>query len=209
MQNESREDLLEALCLMEREGSPHPAVADLARRISRDEKEIRGHLEILSEKGDLILQGDLIEITSQGREIGSRIMRKHRVLECFFTEMLGMEPKAASSEACALEHGISDEVVDRIGNYMEGPGTQASRRQPGEIRRVRTLLEFPEGMELIVSNLKRHKGWRRLVDLGVFPGQRITLVRKLNTHAVVIKVKGCDIALSPEVAEFIFVEHAG
>jgi len=148
MQNESREDLLEALCLMEREGSPHPAVADLARRISRDEKEIRGHLEILSEKGDLILQGDLIEITSQGREIGSRIMRKHRVLECFFTEMLGMEPKAASSEACALEHGISDEVVDRIGNYMEGPGTQASRRQPGEIRRVRTLLEFPEGMEL-------------------------------------------------------------
>lgn len=209
MENEFREDILEALCLMAGAGHPHPKVADLARQISRDEEEVRNHLGILSEKGDLHLEGDEIKVTSQGREIGSSIMRKHRVLECFFTEMLGMEPNAASSEACALEHGISDEVVDRIGNYMEDPGTLSSRKQIGDLRRIRTLSGFPEGMELIVTNLKRHKGWRRLMDLGIFPGERITLVRKLNTHAVVIKVKGCDIALSSEVAEFILVEPSG
>lgn len=71
------------------------------------------------------------------------------------------------------------------------------------------LSGFPEGMELIVTNLKRHKGWRCAHGPRIFPGERITLVRKLNTHAVVIKVKGCDIALSSEVAEFILVEPSG
>ena len=47
----------------------------------------------------------------------------------------------------------------------------------------------------------------RLIDLGVIPGELITLRRKLVNNAVVITVKGCDIALSPEVSANIMVER--
>jgi len=42
--------------------------------------------------------------------------------------------------------------------------------------------------------------------MGIFPGERIKLIHTLNNKAVVIQVKGCDIALSPEIASCIFVE---
>ena len=47
----------------------------------------------------------------------------------------------------------------------------------------------------------------RLIDLGVIPGELITLRRKLVNNAVVITVKGCDIGLSPEVSANIMVER--
>jgi DtxR family Mn-dependent transcriptional regulator len=47
---------------------------------------------------------------------------------------------------------------------------------------------------------------RRLIDLGLIPGEQISIRRKLYNNAVVVRVKGADIALSPEIASTIFAE---
>ncbi|HJK25027.1 MAG TPA: FeoA family protein, partial [Methanocorpusculum sp.] len=60
---------------------------------------------------------------------------------------------------------------------------------------------------LHVSMIRCFAKHSRLIDLGVIPGELITLRRKLVNNAVVITVKGCDIALSPEVSANIMVER--
>jgi DtxR family Mn-dependent transcriptional regulator len=68
------------------------------------------------------------------------------------------------------------------------------------------LTDFKEGDDVIVSMILGQERAQRLLDLGVVPGERVRIKRKLTNQALVIQVKGCDVALSPEVAVSICVE---
>lgn len=207
MKTSAREDVLEALCILSRRTSSPVFLADLSESLSLDPSVTRERLVSMEQQGDLRVHPDeRIELTEQGFCIGKRVMRKHKVLECFLSEILGMEPGAASDEACILEHGISDEAVDRLDRYISRPGARGRRmRRMGMY--LKSLTEFPEGSDLHVLSIKCPGGCQRLSDMGIFPGERVTLIHTLKNGAVVVRVKGCDIALSPEIASCIYVER--
>jgi DtxR family Mn-dependent transcriptional regulator len=205
-----REDILEALCKIETAGEKRPAPEEIAGLLGRSPAETFAVLRELEKEGALIFDpdGSLI-LTPSGKDIGGRVMRKHRILECFFSERLGMSPDFASEEACTLEHGVSDETIERLGRYLQSPGIPGS--PGGRQRRMRlqgsTLLESSEGDELAVSCVRCDGPAARLGDLGILPGEHIRLVRRIPGDGVVIRVKGCDIALSNEIASSILVER--
>jgi DtxR family Mn-dependent transcriptional regulator len=72
-----------------------------------------------------------------------------------------------------------------------------------------TLLEASEGDLLIVSCVRCRGLGGRLNDLGLFPGTEIRVIRKIPGNGIVVRVKDCDIALSPEVSANVLVERAG
>ncbi len=205
-----REDILEALFKVQTSGSRNPVPEDIASMLGRSPAEIHAQLRELEQEGALIFDpdGSLI-LTPSGKERGGRVMRKHRILECFFSEMLGMSPDTASEEACTLEHGVSDDTIERLGRYLQSPGL--CRNQGGLHKRKRwkgsTLPESSEGDELVVSCIRCDGPDARLMDLGILPGERIRLIRHIPDNGVVIRVKGCDIALSNEIASSILVER--
>ena len=149
-------------------------------------------------------------------EKAAQVARKHAVLETFLKDVLGKQPDAASKEACILEHNISSETIERLDNFLDQRKPEPvpsettgfinhnnlTRRNP-----IVPLSECPEGSLLHVSMIRCFAKHNRLIDLGVIPGELITLRRKLVNNAVVITVKGCDIALSPEVSANIMVER--
>ncbi|HUU76534.1 MAG TPA: metal-dependent transcriptional regulator [Methanoregulaceae archaeon] len=211
MQPSSREDYLEAIYKYHQEKCKAPRISELGSFMGKPDEEVESILAVLKSAGDLELHEDEILLTPRGMDMGRRIMRKHQILECFFTEMLGMEPRIASSEACVLEHDVSDETIDRLGRYITNPytsGTFSCKRRIRAGWTCTSILDFPEGAELIVRSVSCGGNYHRLADLGIFPGEKIILVRKLNNKAVVIRAKGCDIALSPEIAGFIIVEQS-
>jgi len=205
-----REDILEALFKVQTTGSKKPVPEDIASMLGRTPAEIHAQLSELEHEGDLIVNpdGSLI-LTPSGKERGGSVMRKHRILECFFSEMLGMSPDTASEEACTLEHGVSDEAIERLGRYIHGPGWGSLRGiRKGRRWQAMTLLEAAEGDFLTVSCVRCRGSGGRLNDLGLFPGTEIRVMRKIPGNGVVVRVKDCDIALSQEVAAFILVERA-
>jgi len=207
MKTSAREDLLEAICVLSRHNHEPPTIDELSVHISVSPAEVRDQLLTMEKQGDLQIQsGDRIELTDQGSRTGCSVMRKHQVLECFLSDILGMDPGAASEEACILEHDISDETVERLDRYLARPRGRGRRIQRGRPYNLPTLIQFPEGSELRILSVKCSGGCQRLSDMGIFPGERIKLIHTLNNKAVVIQVKGCDIALSPEIASCIFVE---
>ena len=204
-----REDILEALYKVG--GGKPPQVEELAAMLGKDPGDLRPVLSLLEKEGDLVINPDgSFSLTPSGKETGGRVMRKHRILECFFTETLGMSPDTASEEACTLEHGVSDEAIERLGRYINGPargGLRGVRR--GKRWQALTLLEAAEGDLLIVSCVRCRGSGGRLNDLGLFPGTEIKVIRKIPGNGIVVRVKDCDIALSPEVSANVLVERAG
>ncbi|MDR3102686.1 MAG: metal-dependent transcriptional regulator [Methanocalculaceae archaeon] len=181
------------------------------------EAEIEKTLGSLVEHGFVHLNNEAIRLTKKGTEKATQVARKHAVLANFLTEVLGRQPEAASEEACILEHNISTETIDRLDNFLDRKNLDATTQEtPPEYANhnnltcknpIVPLSECPEGSLLHVSMICRFAKHSRLVDLGVVPGELITLRRKLANNAVVITVKSCDIALSPEVSENIMVER--
>ena len=180
------------------------------------ESEIENVLNILAERGFVCRGNNTVRLTGKGKEKAAQVARKHAVLETFLKDVLGKQPDAASKEACILEHNISSETIERLDNFLDQRKPEPvpsettgfinhnniTRRHP-----IVPLSECQEGSLLHFSMIRCFAKHNRLIDLGVIPGELITLRRKLVNNAVVITVKGCDIALSPEVSANIMVER--
>jgi DtxR family Mn-dependent transcriptional regulator len=208
MQSSLREDILEVLYKVRCAGDSIVSISDLALLLGRPPEDLFPILPELERNGDLMLEGDGgISLSSQGIDAGGKISRKHRILECFFSEMLGMSPESASEEACTLEHNVSDEAIDRLGRYLKGPAIPGTRgRRRGWNGPGMTLMETYVDTEQVVSCIRCHGPVSRLQDLGIFPGEPIRVIRRIPGNGVVVRVKDCDIALSREIAASIFVE---
>ena len=153
-----REDILEALYKIHFSGRVAPVVEDLATMLGKSPGELRQVLDLLEKGGTLVSNPDgTLTLTPTGSEIGGRVMRKHRILECFFSEMLGMSPDTASEEACTLEHGVSDEAIEHLGRYIEkrpGRGAGSRRTRKGKRWQALSLAEADEGDTLTVAGVR-------------------------------------------------------
>jgi DtxR family transcriptional regulator, Mn-dependent transcriptional regulator len=58
-------------------------------------------------------------LTPKGERAARRILARHRLLTRFFEEVLRMAPEAASRQACAMEHSLTDEAADRMVRFFE------------------------------------------------------------------------------------------
>ena len=65
------------------------------------------------------------------------------------------------------------------------------------------------GLVLRVAAIANFSRVRRLEDIGLLPGESLTLRRRLSNGSVVVEVKGSEVALSAEVAACILVEVRG
>jgi DtxR family transcriptional regulator, Mn-dependent transcriptional regulator len=222
MRTSLQEDYLEAILIHTGRYSHPPSAQDLSEALHIDEGDVRTHVGELADMGDIRLRDDgRIILTDQGTATGKQIIKKHETLQSFLSEILGMDRSSASDEACRIEHAVSDETIDRLGNYLRSPDTQPSASDQvnpahpcirGFQRHdccgyAQSLVDYEEGQRLVVRDILGRGCSKRLLDLGVVPGQLVVIKRKLRNGSIVVQVKDCDVALSPENASAICVER--
>src|SRR5260370_7396697 len=64
-----------------------------------------------------------IELTARGDAAAAAIVRRHRIVERWMTDVLGLDWAAADAEAERLEHAVSEVVEERPYRKMVGPTT--------------------------------------------------------------------------------------
>jgi DtxR family Mn-dependent transcriptional regulator len=219
MEHVACEDLLEAVLVLTGKGTP-PTAGDLAAYLHRDEASVVALLGELGRGGKVeIVPPGTVLLLPPGRAIAARVADRHRILECFLAERLGMERKAASGEACHLEHQVSEETIRRLSEFLDGADGECPppdwrhrerHRGGGAAGPVpRALGEYPEGTTLRVAAIRHFARVRRLEDIGLLPGESLTLKRRLSNGSVVVEVKGSEVALSAGIAACILVEEPG
>lgn len=65
---------------------------------------------------------ELIALTSSGEQLARRVFSRHRILTRFFEQILQMPAAAAEEQACAMEHTLSDQAMDRLARFFEHVG---------------------------------------------------------------------------------------
>jgi DtxR family Mn-dependent transcriptional regulator len=198
-----KEDLLEAVYLQTKNGSSFTSLPGIISRLKVPCEELDSLIEVLVKEGALerVHEGE-VRLTETGTLLAEQVVKKHQILEHFFIEMLGVDPDEASAEACRLEHHISDTVTGRLSALVN----RSTVKKKEGTESPSSLLDCREGDQLIITQIEHPGRLNRLMDLGFLPGERISVKRKLKNRALVVAVKGCDIALSPDVASLIRVE---
>lgn len=81
-----------------------------------------------------------VDLTPAGREIALAVVRRHRILETYLVQCLGLGWDEVHVEADALEHAVSDLVLNRMDEVLGSPAFDphgdAIPRADGTVERV-------------------------------------------------------------------------
>lgn len=62
-----------------------------------------------------------VRLSRAGRQLATHVLRRHRVVELFLVEVMGMDWSEVHVEAERLEHAISDRVLERMDEMLGHP----------------------------------------------------------------------------------------
>ena len=114
----SREDYLEAILVLYKKFGSVRSV-DSARHMGVSKPSVCHAVNVLCD-GCFLTKDDkhFISLTEEGRKVAEKIYERHK----FFKEQLisvGVRPNIAETEACRIEHCISDESFLKLKEYRE------------------------------------------------------------------------------------------
>jgi len=115
--HESAEDYLEAI-LMLREQLGQVRSIDVVNKLGYTKPSISVAMKRLRENGYVEMDaGGFITLTDAGAAIANRIYSRHQLLTDFLLN-LGVSRETALSDACKLEHDLSDESFARMSEHV-------------------------------------------------------------------------------------------
>jgi DtxR family transcriptional regulator, Mn-dependent transcriptional regulator len=159
--------------------------ADIAACLNVRAPSVTGMLKRLGESGYIVYEpGNGARLTENGLVEARRVVRRHRLVETFLTQVLGLDWSEIDAEAEALEHAISPRLEAAIAAYLgeprEDPHGHPIPTSAGELkhRNLHRLSEFRDGQTVVVrevqdDNSARLRHWR---DLGLTPGAVVEIV---------------------------------
>lgn len=215
MKNISKEDYLSAIYkLRDEAGEIKPniiaenleispaAVTDMLKKLSID-----GFVQYKKYKG--------IKLTAKGERYAVNMIRKHRLWETFLYEVLKMPWEKIHNEAEKLEHSSSDELVDKLEEYLNYPkfdphGYPIPDKNGAlpKHKPVVALSELRKNDKGIIARISDFKSELLVyaAKQGLALGQKFTVKDKLNFDgSIIIKINTNEISLSKKIAANIFI----
>jgi len=183
--------------------------ANVARAMQLSAPTVHEMVGRLEKDGYITRAGDkTISFTESGREHAEGIVRRHRLIERFLTDVLGIPWDEVHEEAERLEHAMSPVLEERmlaaIGDAKTCPhghpieagarieGAPLADVEPGA---ALTVLRFENEAEDLLHLLK---------DTGIEPGMEATL-ESSDDDQVVISSGGRSLSLNRSIAETVSV----
>lgn len=121
----ANEDYLECLVRIEQEDDAEDGVrsVDVAKRLNVSKASVNKAVAALKAQG-LVDQSHYgkVMLTDQGREVGNAVWYRHRLIRTFLVQELGVAFERADSEACMMEHALSEDTMSRWLAYLEQQG---------------------------------------------------------------------------------------
>lgn len=216
---ETGENYLIAICTLTDEGEQPtlariaaycgvsaPTMGEAARRLERD-----GLVRIEPRRS--------VALTPAGRQIADTLLRRHRLIERWLTDVLGLDWATAHDEAHRLEHAVSPLVEERMAASMGYPDTCPHGnpiRPPSEAERaveLQSLEDVPTGQTARIRRISElaennHELMRFYERNGFAPGAVVTVLgRGPLDGPLLVRMRGRsdEIAVGRECAAYLWV----
>ena len=115
---ESGENYLETILVLSNRTGTVRSI-DIAREMNLSKPSVSRAMGVLKGKELIDVDGDgFITLTKAGKRIAARIYERHVVLTDILIR-LGVDEKTAASDACRIEHDISEKTFSQIKKHLK------------------------------------------------------------------------------------------
>ncbi len=210
------ENYLEAIYNMRDEGQKI-INARLADRLGVKPPTVSQTLQRMARDGFVRIADGEIALTRHGMEVAEASIRRHRIIERFMSDILGIEWAVAHGEAERLQHALSDlieqKMLEALGHPLTCPhGNPIPGMQPTKLPLEAITLDKATQNQAVEILRITEEGERdpRLLDYlqkqGLTPGARITVQEVVEyTGVVTFNKDDRTIALGLKAARTIWV----
>ena len=234
MSSKSIEDYLKALYILSRNGKSI-STTEIAEHFRIAPASVTEMLKKLAQKGYVEYSPYRgARLTKKGFQVAERIARKHRLLERFLHDVLRIGKDKVHSQACEMEHALSDEAEESLCRFLKHPdkcpddekiipacslpfsnceecvavhmkGLEEVGRRNQNLVSICTLKEGDQGRVSFIRG--EHKVLQRLLDMGLTPGTNVNVVRVAPLKGPIeVGVRGARVALGQDIASNVFVD---
>jgi len=154
-----------------------------------------------------------VSLTQKGTQIALRMIKAHRLWEVFLSKKLGLDWQDLHEEAEKLEHVTSNEVLNRLYDYLGKPDTcmhgNPIPNEEGIILQdeAHSLWEAPPHKSLIIKRVKDDKdllNYLNNIPLSINTSLKITS-KDAFANILTIQTPTHTHTLSKNIADAIFV----
>jgi len=156
-----------------------------------------------------------VRLTPAGEKLAGLVLRRHRLVEAFLVQVMGMSWAEVHEDAEQLEHVVSDRLIDRI-DEMLGRPTHDPHGDPiptadGEVAstQLESLLTCPLGTPLKVTRISdQDPAFLRFIESNdLKPGEPVEVESRDDAaDAVMLRRKDRRITIGARAASKLLVE---
>lgn len=159
-----------------------------------------------------------VRLTDAGDRLAALVLRRHRLIELFLVQVMGMSWAEVHDEAEHLEHAVSERLIGRMDEMLGFPsvdphGDPIPNADGGVHEHAyHSLLECPLGLEVRVARVAdQDAAFLRFIEhSALMPGQVVTVVaREEAADSVAVEGPGTQrVVLGARAASKVLVAPA-
>ena len=159
-------------------------------------------------------------LTPKGRGIAKKIARKHRLLERFLSDIVGVRGASGHKQACKMEHALSDEAEHNLCKVLNHPQECPHGKPiPKCDRRIScekctgsdiSLNDIKEGDTAVVSHVacEDKDELCEMLAMGFVPGSRVTVEKRVPMGGpIIVSLKGAKVAIARDRGKILHVSR--
>ncbi len=214
---EKNQKIEEALTIIWQEKESDSSGKDVIQKkiIQKVKEDILGDL---IKEGYIIIERDSVKFSNKGKPVAEDLIRRQRLAERLFTDVLELGRKETDSLACDFEHILSSEAAEGIctllGHPKECPhGHPIPRgsccvKSKGLLESIvlpLTKLSIGQRGKIVYVLTRKHPQLHKLLSLGISPGVLISVHQVFPSF--VIQAQETQVALEEDIAKEIYVKR--
>lgn len=213
MDKERLDEALELLWLLEEE--KRPGLEQF--RSGSDDPDFDKLYEMLTKEAFVSTEGNTLKLTEKGLNKARGLIRRHRLAERLFTDVFDLNNEQMETDACKLEHILSEALTDSVCTFLGHPPTcphgkpipkgGCCTKYTLEVAPVVVRLsDFNVGSQARIVFIIPSEAARlsRLSSIGIAAGSIIKLLQK--KPSLVLQIDETTVAIDPEIAKEILVK---
>ena len=217
MPSSTVEDYLKCIYSEEQQHEDRVSTGRIAAALDVTPGTATSMIKTLSESGLVTYEPyNGVRLTPEGYRLATHVLRRHRVVELFLVEIMGMDWTEVHLDAEILEHVVSDRIIERM-DEMLGRPTVDPHGDPiptasGQVseKRYPTLLDCDLDRPLRMVRVREQGAeFLRLIEThGLVPGASLRVAARSDAAGTVhiVPEDGRELDLGYSVAEKILVE---
>ncbi|MFC1588479.1 metal-dependent transcriptional regulator [Planctomycetota bacterium] len=173
-------------------------------------------LSDLENKNLIAYEGEMVLLTQNGKKRAAQVIRRHRLAERLFVDVLNMPLHQIEQSACEFEHMLAPQVEESICTLLghprecphgaaipEGRCCQEAKDIVDNVIVPLVRLQTGKTGRIAYISTPSHPRLHKLISFGLTPGVMLKVHQKYPSY--VITCEQTELALEEDVARDIFV----